>query len=312
MPLSENNRDTIVEFAVAESLILKMSTAPNFYVRPFSAVRKYVELDRDPIEAGKELNADYVLSSNYQIIDGRIRVTSQLFDTRTGKAHATFTSESDAHDKFIMQDKIANEIGNAIFASFGHRGSVFTAKRGTANEEAYRLYLQGQYLVDKKTRKDAERAIQIFDQALALDPNFAHAWAGKAGAHCTFAHMGGIAPNLAFVTAKPALSRAFELDPNLAEAHAVRGIITFDYDWDFDKGLQHFRKALQINPQHEMARRWYANRLGLLGRYDEALTEIIMNQTYINELKNHIGESSYFKRLALQRAFERKARFFTA
>jgi len=273
-PVSAENRDTIVEFAIAESLILKMSTAPNLYVRPLSAVRKYVELDRDPIDAGNELNADYVLSSNYQIVDGRIRVTSQLFDTRTGKTEATYRSESEAGDKFAMQDSIANEIGNAVFARLGHSGNVYTANRGTENEEAYRLYLQGQYLVDKKTQSDAERAIEIFDEALALDPNFAHAWAGKAGAHCTFAHMGGIEPKLAFATAKPALNKAFELDPNLAEAHAVLGIISFDYDWEFEKGLRHFRKAFEINPQHEMARRWYANRLALLGRYDEALTEI--------------------------------------
>ncbi len=273
-PVSAENRDPIVEFAVAESLILKMSSATDLHVRPLSAVRKYVELDHDPIDAGIELKADYVLSSNYQIVDGKIRVTSQLFDTRTGRTESTFKSESIAGDKFAMQDAIANEIGDALFVRFGRAGTIYTAKRGTTSEEAYRLYIQGQYLVDKKTGPDAKRAIEIFDEALTLDPNFAHAWAGKAGAHCTFAHMGGIEPRLAFITAKPALSRAFELDPNLAEAHAVLGVISFDYDWEFEKGLKHFRKAFEINPQHEMARRWYANRLALLGRYDEALTEI--------------------------------------
>lgn len=273
-PVSPENRDFIVEFAIAESLIFKLSAVPNLTVRPLSAVRKYVELDRDPIDAGKELNADYVLSSNYQLLNGRIRVTSQLLNVRTEQTEDRFKSESDVTDAFSMQDAVANEIGNAMLARFGHKQSEYMAKRGTESEEAYRLYFQGQYLVDKKTREDAERAIEIFDETLKLDPKYAHAWAGKAAAHCTFAHFGGIEPKLAFTTAKPALEKAFELDPNLAEAHAVRGIISFDYDWQFEKGLEHFRKALELNPHHEMARRWYANRLALMGRYDEALTEI--------------------------------------
>lgn len=273
-PINADNRDPIFEFAIAESLILKLSSDKNLIVRPLSAVRRYIELDTDPIDAGRELKADFVLSSNYQLVNGRIRVTSQLLNIHTGQTEDTFKSESDAADAFSMQDAVANEIGNAMFARLGHKQTEYIAKRGTVSEEAYRLYLQGQYLVDKKTRSDAKRAIEIFDEALRLDPNYAHAWAGKAAAHCTFAHMGGIEPKLAFTTAKPALRKAFELDPNLAEAHAVRGIISFDFDWEFKSGLEHFRKALELNPHHEMARRWYANRLALMGRYDEALTEI--------------------------------------
>ena len=273
-PIDSENRDPIFELAIAESLILKLSANYSINVRPFSAVRRHVELDSDPIEAGRELKADYVLSSNYQIVNGRIRVTSQLFNVSTGQAEDSFKAESDAADAFSMQDTVANDIGNAMFAWVGQTKTTFTAKRGTENEEAYRLYLQGQYLVDKKTQRDAERAIEIFDAALKLDPNYARAWAGKAAAHCTFAHMGGIEPRLGFEHAKPALARAFELDPNMAEGHAVLGIISFDYDWDFEKGLAHFRKALELDPKHEMARRWYAIRLAVLGRHDEALTEV--------------------------------------
>ena len=273
-PVAAENRDAIIEFAVAESLIIKLSMSPNLSVRPLSDVRKYVELDRDPIEAGKELNTDYVLSSNYQVIDGKIRVTSQLFNTATRKTEATFKSESGAENKFELQDAVANEIGNALFKQFGQTGESFTAKRGTENEAAYRLYLQGQYLVEKKKGPDAIRAIELFDQALEIDPNYANAWAGKANAHCTSAHVGGIEPKVAFASAKPALKRAFELDPNSAEAHAVRGIITFDYDWKFEEGLEHLRRARELDPNHEWARRAYARRVALIGRTDEGLAEI--------------------------------------
>ena len=273
-PVSAEVRDTIAEFAIAESLIIKISESPDLIVRPLGAVRKYIELDRDPVQAGKELNADYVLSSNYQLSDGRIRVTSQLFNSKTGLTEATFSSESTAADKFAMQDAIANDIGNSIFGRFGSSRTTYESKRGTFSEEAYRLYLQGHYLVEKKTQRDAKRAIEVFDLALKLDPTYAQAWAGKANAHCTFAHTGGIEPNVAFETAKPALDRAFELNPNLPEAHAVRGIITFDYDWEFEKGLESFRRSIAIDPNYEMAGRAYATRLALAGHHEKALAEI--------------------------------------
>ena len=273
-PVSADVRDPIAEFAIAESLIIKISESPDLIVRPLGAVRKYIELDRDPVQAGKELNADYVLSSNYQLSDGRIRVTSQLFNSRTGVAEATFKSESAAADKFAMQDAIANDIGNAIFGRFGSSRTTYESKRGTLNEEAYRLYLQGHYLVEKKTQRDAKRAIEVFDLALKLDPTYAQAWAGKANAHCTFAHTGGIEPNVAFEIARPALDRAFELNPNLPEAHAVRGIITFDYDWEFEKGLESFRRSIAIDPNYEMAGRAYATRLALAGHHEKALAQI--------------------------------------
>lgn len=273
-PVAADTRDPIIEFAIAESLILKISTAPNLMVRPLGTVRKYVELDKDPIDAGRELNADYVLSSNYQLVDGRIRVTSQLFNVQTGKVEATFMAETNAQEKFEMQDAVANEIGNAMFRQFGQPGTTFAASRGTNNEEAYRLYLQGHYLVEKKTIPDAARAIELFDSALKLDPNFAQAWAGKANAHCTFAHTGGIQPRIAFESARPAIKKAFELDPNLAETSAVTGLITFDYDWDFEKGLQYLRKAIELNPKYEASGRAYATRLASNGQYDEAIHQI--------------------------------------
>jgi DNA-binding winged helix-turn-helix (wHTH) protein/tetratricopeptide (TPR) repeat protein len=273
-PINVESRDPIFEFAIAESLILKLSSTNNLSVRPLATVRKYVELDRDPVDAGKELRVDLVLSSNYQIVNGNIRVTSQLWNVQTGQTEATFKSESDAADAFRMQDAVANEIGNAVSARFGNESAIFTANRGTANEEAYRLYLQGKYLVGKVTVPDARRAAEIFESAILADPNYAHAWAGKAAAYCTEAHMGGSVPEVAFAKAKPAIQKALELDPNVADVHAVLGIISFDYDWDFALSERHFSRAFELEPQHDTARRWYAVRLAMLGRYDEALTQI--------------------------------------
>jgi TolB-like protein len=146
------NRDQIYELGIADSVILKISSSRNLIVRQLHAVRKYVEMDRDFIEIGKEQNVDFVLASNYQIANGKIKVTSQLLDVATGKVEDTFTVEKDSTNLFSAQDAIAAAIGTKLIARFGGANNGYEPKRGTTSEEAYRLYLQGCIWSRKKIR----------------------------------------------------------------------------------------------------------------------------------------------------------------
>ena len=216
-----------------------------------------------------------------------------------GRSKKRYKSEKDAGNVFAMQDAIAGEVGNSLQARFATTSSSETAKRGTSNEEAYRLYLQGMYLVDKENVADSKRAIELFDGALSLDSNYAKAWAGKARAHCAYAHHGGSSPDAQFAQAKPAIQRAFDLDANLGEAYGVLGIIRADYDWDFTDSEKQFLRAIQIDPNSDNFHRWYANRLAGWGRADEAIARI---KTAVdinpNSVFHHIiyGRTLYFAR----------------
>jgi tetratricopeptide (TPR) repeat protein len=130
------------------------------------------------------------------------------------------------------------------------------------------------YLVDKENLADSKRAIELFDEALAIDANYAKAWADKARAHCSYAHRGGNSPDAEYAKAKPAIERAFALDLNLAEAYAVLGVIRTDYDWDFADGEKQFLRAIEIDPNSDNFHRWYANRLAGRGRSEEAIARI--------------------------------------
>jgi serine/threonine protein kinase/TolB-like protein len=270
-PINAGNRDQIYELGIADSVILKLSSSRNLIVRQLHAVRKYVELDRDVIEIGKEQNVDFVLASNYQIANGKIKVTSQLLDVATGKVEDTFTVEKDSTNLFSAQDAIAAAIGSKLIARFGGANNRYEPKRGTTSEEAYRLYLQGMYLVEKGDKEGTIRSIELFDQAINLDPNYAAAWAGKGHAHCAYSHMGDNPPAVEYEIARPALERALELDSNLPEAYAVLGIFNTDFRWDFAEGEKHFLRAIELNPSSDYAYRWYGNRLANYGRFDEAV-----------------------------------------
>ncbi|HKP70458.1 MAG TPA: winged helix-turn-helix domain-containing protein [Pyrinomonadaceae bacterium] len=288
-PVNIENRDPIVEFAVAESLILKLSKAQNLSVSALSNVRRYTDPDLDPVTVGRELRADYVVSSNYQSVNGKIRVTSQLFHSQSGRSVETFVSSTDSGDVFVMQDFVANEIGNRLLSYFGNATGQYLAKRGTENEEAYRTYLQAQYLIEKENLTDVEHSIKLFDKALELDSNFAAAWAGKGRAHCALSHFSSTTtPDEQYKIAGPAIERALELDPDLAEAYGVKGIIYNDYYWNYEEADKSFHRAWELAPNTASYRRWYSSRAVNYGNPDEAIEAakkaIDLNPTYIEQL----------------------------
>lgn len=272
-PINIANREPIYEFGIAESLILKLNSTKNLIVRPLSATRKYVDVEQDPIAIGREQKVDYVLESNYQLADGKIKVTAQLFNVATGQIEETYKSEKDASDVFSMQDAIAGEIGNKFFARFATMSGDM-AKRGTTNEEAYRLYLQGMYLIDGRNAADSRKAVEILDKAIKLDPNYAQAWAGKAHAH--LANHFGRDVDLTEQRQKTleAINKALSLDANSADAQSALCETKFSYEWDFNGAETVCKRAVELNPDSTLAHQIYARYLNSRGRFDKAISEI--------------------------------------
>src|SRR5207253_4042796 len=103
-PINRVNRDELYEIGIADSLIQRLGLFKNFVVRPLSAIRKYSDIEQDPLAAGKEQQVDYVLVSNYQTANGKIRITAQLLNVESGQIEETYKTEKDASDVFRMQD----------------------------------------------------------------------------------------------------------------------------------------------------------------------------------------------------------------
>ncbi|MBA3786630.1 MAG: winged helix-turn-helix domain-containing protein, partial [Acidobacteria bacterium] len=297
-PLTAENRDSIYELGIADSLILKLSLAKGIIVRPLSATRQYTDVGQDPIAAGREQNVDYVLASNYQIAEGRIRITSQLINVRSGLVEEVFKDEQNDSSIFAVQDAVAANFVQPLLERLNREASNGSAKRYTTNEEAYRLYLQGTALADKRNRKDFDRAIEYFERAVNLDPNYAPAYAGLANVHTAIAGIGGGGIE-DFQKAQTAIEKALAIDDNLAEAHSYSGELKTLYEWDFAGAEREHRRAIELNPNSSAAHRMYAILLGYLGRFDESIAEI---KTAIDlepaSVLNHklYGQNLYFAR----------------
>jgi DNA-binding winged helix-turn-helix (wHTH) protein/tetratricopeptide (TPR) repeat protein len=273
-PINAGVRDELYEIGIADSLIHRLSATKGFVVRPLSATRKYADIEQDPLAAGREQKVDYVLASNYQLTGGRIRITAQLLNVRNGQVEETYKSEKDASDIFAMQDTVAGEVGNMLLTRFATVSSSPAAKRGTTNEEAYRLYLQGKKLTERRSADNAHKAIEYFEQAIRLDPNFARAFTGMAFAYRASGSLGGGLPREQFEKAKESVDKALELDPNLAEAYAVRGDLKHKFERDWAGAESDLRRAVELEPSSDLGHAAYAEFLAeRYSRFDEALAE---------------------------------------
>lgn len=158
------------------------------------------------------------------------------------------------------------------FSNFWYgRGSTTPTKN--VSPVAQEAYQKGRYLWNKRT--DLAKAIEYFNTALSVDPNYAEAHAGIADAYVVLAMgQGKDERRTSIEKGRTAAGQAIRLDPKLAEPHATLGFIAYDYDWNWSAAEGEYRHAIDLNPNYPTAHHWYAYLLQNIGRNDEAISEI--------------------------------------
>jgi serine/threonine protein kinase/Tfp pilus assembly protein PilF len=277
-PINAGSRDETYEFAIADALINRLNSTNRIVVQPLNATNKYADVEQDPVEAGREQQVDLVLESHYQVADGKIRITAQLFNVATGHVEDAYSSDQQTADFFAMLDAVANDLGAKVMLRFSTTSSSHMAKRGTANPEAYRLYLQGRNLLMKRSSLASQKAVEYFKQAIQLDPAYAKAYAGLARAYpSSLTGPNGIRVENEKV--RENIRKALELDGSLAEAYVARADLALKFKWDFPAVERDVLRAIELEPNNDAAHWLYALLFVYRGRFDEALTEIEIAQT---------------------------------
>jgi serine/threonine-protein kinase len=169
---------------------------------------------------------------------------------------------------------------------------------------AYNDYLRGRYYLNKRTPEALRKSLECFDAGLAIDPQFALGHAGLADAYILLADYGVLPPAEAMSKARQAALRALELDATLGEAEASLGFIRALYDWQWEEGSAHFRRAIALNPGYASALHWYGlDCLALRGRFAEA-AEMVAKALALDPLSALITEGVGYIHL-LQRDYEK-------
>ena len=306
VPVDASHRDEIFETGMADVLIQRLSTMHGFTVRSLSATREYQNSTPDPVTAGKEQHVDYVIATSYYLQGGRIRIAADVVNVATGKVEHTYNFEKESADVFSLQDAISNEIGGRLQRQFATDASERPAKRGTTNSEAYRLYLQGMYLANNRNRQDAEKAVEILGQAVALDPAYAHAWAGLAYVHRTVSlYTPELTTHETYQKSMAAVNKALSLDANLSEAHSALCENKYLYEWDFAGAEAECKRAIELDGKSAQAHEIYSRFLMGRGRIDEAIFEI---ETAIDlEPASRFSQRNYGRALFYARRYSEAA-----
>lgn len=265
--------DEFMGVGMADALITKLSNIRHITVRPTSAVLKYTDSEQDPIAAGRELGVGSLLYGSVQRSDNRIRVTVQLVGVSDGTPLWADKFDEPFTSIFTVQDLISARVAQALLLKLTSDEQGRLVKRYTENTDAYQLYLKGRYFLYRMTADGFKKAIEHFNQAIAIDPNYALAHNGLAEAYYNMADV-QLPPNEVMPKAKTAAIKALEIDDTLAEAHVTLACVKAFYDWDWQNAEIEFKRAIQINDELAAAHDFYGWYLASLGRRDEGIAEL--------------------------------------
>src|SRR5882762_379498 len=221
------------------------------------------------------LGVDHVLEGSARRAGGRVRVNAQLIAAKTDAHLWAKTYERDLKDVFRVQEEIAGDVSRALLASVQGLRPLSPGSR-TEQPAAYDAYLRGTYWRQQRTRDGLLRAMQAFQEALAVDSAYAPAYAGLSSAlslFVNFQHPGGPEPVSALARAIVLADRAIALDPNLAEAFAARGFALFHLGVSSDRAVGDLTRAVALRPNSGEAHAFYVAALGDAGRYEDAVAE---------------------------------------
>jgi TolB-like protein/Tfp pilus assembly protein PilF len=231
----------------------------------------------------EKLNVATVLEGSVRRSGKRVRITVQLIEVASDSHLWSETYDRELEDIFAVQDDIAQSVVKELRAALLGAPAETATTRTTAaevrvaaagrsdNPEAYQLYLQGKFFGERTTQADTDRAIALFRQALALDPDFALAWTGLSRIHQLQAGFGFAPIDEGFERAREAAQRALQLSPDLAAAHVELGLVQQGHDWDWAAADASFRRALELAPGDAHALVAAAGLARVLGRLDEGL-----------------------------------------
>lgn len=284
---------------MTESLINSLSQLSNLSVKARSTVFRYKGKDETPQQVGKELAVQAVLTGRVVERADALALSLELVDARNGNQIWGQQYNRKAADLMTLQGDIARDVANKLRASLTGAEQNQVARTYTANPQAYQLYLKGRFFWNKFTPATHAKAADLFNQALALDPDYALAYAGLADTYASGATNGWSSPREGYSRARTAVAKALAIDDSLAEAHASAGAVSSFYDFDWPGAEREYLRAIQLNPRYEISYELYSYLLCANGRFDEAvkIAQRGLDQNPLSApLSTDVGSAFYLQR----------------
>jgi TolB-like protein/class 3 adenylate cyclase/Flp pilus assembly protein TadD len=225
-------------------------------------------------QIAQQLGVSHLLEGSVQKVNDQVRINVQLIKA-ANEAHIwAEVYDRKLTDIFAVESEIAKTIADTLKVKLTGSEQDVIAARPTENAEAHQLYLKGRFFWNKRTGKDLKKSIDYFEQAIAMDPNYALGYAGLADAYVFLPGYTAGAPRDCYPKAMAAAKKALELDDSLAEAHTTLALAIWYYDFDLSQANKEFQRAIELNPNYATGHQQYGNNtLSASGRFDDSISE---------------------------------------
>jgi TolB-like protein/Tfp pilus assembly protein PilF len=298
-PLARNNRDESLEMGMADTLITRLSGIRDLVVRPISSVRKYADLKLDALAAGRELGVESVLEGSLQRQSDKVRVTVRLLNVSNGASLWASTFDDELRDIFALQDAISEQVAQALSVELSKEEKTRLVKHHTKNTKAYQLYLKGRYYWWKNSPEEYKKSRDYFHRAVEEDPSYALGYCGLNSFYGFGAAWGMMPPDEGWPKAEWAVTKALELDDQLAEAHLDLAALKMVYYLDWAGTEKEAKRAIDLSPGFDEIHYAYSFFLVVMRRFREAIAEgerALACNPFSVRISQHLGYALYCER----------------
>lgn len=234
---------------ITEELLNALTKVDGLQVTSRTSAFAFKGKNTDIREIGIQLNVDRLLEGSVRKAGNRVRISAQLINAADGYHIWSENYDRDLTDIFDIQDEISSIIANKCrknLTAKEHEEKL--VKVPTQNLEAYQLFLKGLHFYNKITLTDAKKAIECFEKAITLEPDYAHAYAMAAACYAFLGATGQMQPTEAFEVVHKYSDKALQLDSSLAVGYVAKGSAYLFYDWKWKQAYDSLQKAIELNP----------------------------------------------------------------
>jgi serine/threonine protein kinase/Tfp pilus assembly protein PilF len=277
LPLNNLSGDPAQEYfadGITEALISNLAQIRALRVISRTSAMRYKGTNKSLPEIARELNVDAVIEGSVQRSGGRVHVTARLIPAAADSPLWSRDYDRDLSDVLKLQSEVARAVADEIRIQVTADERARLASARKIDPQAHEAYLFGRYHLSKLNEEDLHQAIEHFERAIQLAPDYGAAYAGLSQAWLERGIWGAKTFSEAEAPARAAALKAIEVDEQLAEGHMMLGQHKYIYDWDWTGAEQEFRRALELDPGILDAHTYYAYFLMALGRHSEAIREM--------------------------------------
>jgi len=279
LPFVNMSGDPTKEFfsdGVSEEIINALAQIPGLKVTSRTSSFAFKGQNSDVREIARTLDVGHVLEGSVRSSGKRVRVTAQLIDAESGFHVFSENWDRELEDVFLIQDELSNAIASHLQSALTGAGAPnpLVPTRRVPDPVAYTRYLEGRHHGNSWTPEGALRSIDLYREAIEIDPALALAHAAMASSYVFLGAVGRLPATVAYAKAQSAAKRALAVDPDSPEAEVVLATAALVYEWNRDRADRHFRRALALGPGSAIVHQHRGMYYSVLGRHSLAVAAL--------------------------------------